>query len=125
MTSPSESPTPNRKGDGQRPTSAGRFGIRRLRWLILLILVGPCVVLQAPLEVGRWKLAAAIQARSAGQKEQAYAELARAMKRIPNNPDLYLQRRLARWKTAQPTRHWQTTTGCWSSAGESSKALCI
>lgn len=75
-----------------------RLYSRRIFWLILLILLGPWVVMQVPLEVGRWKLAAAVQARADGHKEEAYAKLAEAMRWIPNSPMLHLQR--AEWRMA-------------------------
>ena len=85
---------------GARPPAnlASQLMSRRIRWLLVLILVGPFVALQAPLEVGRWKLAAAIQSRADGQKVRAYAELAEAMNWIPNRSKLYKQR--AEWRLA-------------------------
>ena len=67
-------------------------------WLFLLIMVGPCTVMQVPLEIGRWKLAAAIQAREAGDKERAYAELNAAMNWVADRPSLLAQQ--AEWHLA-------------------------
>ena len=67
-------------------------------WLFLLIMVGPCTVMQVPLEIGRWKLAAAIQAREAGDKERAYAELNAAMNWVADRPALIAQQ--AKWHLA-------------------------
>jgi tetratricopeptide (TPR) repeat protein len=71
----------------------------RLRYVFalpLVILVGACVVIQGPREVGRWKLAAALDLRAEGKKEEAYSKLAEAMQWFPDNPMLILQR--AEWR---------------------------
>src|SRR5262245_28854458 len=90
--------------DSARPRSLlpNPLRVRRMRWLILIVLLGLYFSMQAPLEVGRWKLAAAMQSRAAGDKERAYAELAGAMNWIPNSPQLYLQR--AEWHLADGQR---------------------
>src|SRR5262245_14887050 len=75
-----------------------RWTSGRLMWVVMLVLVGPCLVMQTPLEVGRWKLAAAIQAREQGQKERAYAELEAAMKWVADRDALVVQR--AEWRLA-------------------------
>jgi len=96
-----------------------------MRWLFVLILVGPYVALQAPLEVGRWKLAAAIQARADGQKDRAYSALADAMNWMPNQPMLYLQRaewRLADGKQAEAFADADKLVELW---GETARALTI
>jgi tetratricopeptide (TPR) repeat protein len=54
--------------------------------------------MQAPLEVGRWRLAAALNAREAGSHEEAYRDLAMAMRWMPGRPILHLQR--AEWLLA-------------------------
>jgi tetratricopeptide (TPR) repeat protein len=73
-----------------------RFGLRWTSWVVLLVLVGSCVIPQAPREIGRWKLAAALNARDAGRKDEAYALLEAAEKWFPINSSLLLQR--AEWK---------------------------
>ena len=84
---------------GQPPSKLPRrFYSRRIFWLILLILLGPWAVMQVPLEVGRWKLAAAVQARADGHNEQAYSKLAEAMRWIPSSPMLLFQQ--AAWRLA-------------------------
>jgi tetratricopeptide (TPR) repeat protein len=82
----STQPSPPRRG----------FRLRTLIYLLLLVLVGPCLIAQVPSEIGRWKLAQAIELRAAGKKDVAYENLAAAMRRFPNNPLLYLQR--ADWR---------------------------
>lgn len=98
MSSPAKSPP------AKSPPTSRRVPLaqQRMRWLIFLILVGPCTALQAPLEVGRWKLAAAVQARADGQSERAYAGLEDAMRWMPGSPKLYLER--AEWKLADGKR---------------------
>jgi tetratricopeptide (TPR) repeat protein len=64
--------------------------------LLLVVVVGPCAAVQAPREVGRWKLAAAVKLRSTGNKREAYAKLGETMRWFPDNPWLYFQR--AQWR---------------------------
>ena len=64
--------------------------------MVLLILIGSCVVPQAPREVGRWKLAAALNARDAGRKEEAYALLDAARQWFPDSLLLLFQK--AEWQ---------------------------
>ena len=71
-------------------------GIRLMTWLLLLAIIGPCAVTQAPLEIGRWRLAAAVHLRSKGEKAAAYEELEKAIGWFPRSPELFLQR--AEWK---------------------------
>ncbi len=70
--------------------------------LVLLIMVGPCVVVQAPLEVGRWRFAAAIETRQRGEKQRAYRQLDEAMQWIPGSPQLLGTR--AQWRLADGQR---------------------
>jgi tetratricopeptide (TPR) repeat protein len=62
----------------------------------LLLVLGTTAIVQGPREVGRWKLAAALDLRAEGKKEQAYAQLEEAMRWFPENAMLFLQR--ADWK---------------------------
>jgi tetratricopeptide (TPR) repeat protein len=71
----------------------------RLRYVFgipLLLILGGIAITQAPREVGRWKLAAALDLRAEGKKDAAYAQLEEAMRWFPENPLLLLQR--ADWK---------------------------
>jgi tetratricopeptide (TPR) repeat protein len=70
--------------------------VRPLTWLLLLAIIGPCTAVQAPLEIGRWHLAAALNLRGKGEKDAAYEELAAAMVWFPKSPELLLQR--AEWR---------------------------
>jgi tetratricopeptide (TPR) repeat protein len=79
----------------KRVTQLRPRGIRPLTWILLLAIIGPCAVQLVPQEIGRWHLARAIQQRENGQKETAYQELAAAMQRFPNSPELLLWR--AEW----------------------------
>lgn len=76
---------------------------RRLIWLLLLLLMGPLLVAEIPREIARWKLAAALTARDAGQKERAYAELEEVFRWFPDNPHLLVQRAQWRWEDGQST----------------------
>jgi tetratricopeptide (TPR) repeat protein len=72
---------------------------RNIRWLILLAIVAALVgwaIVQAPREIGRWHLAAALKLRNEDKKDAAYRELAAAMNRFPENPQLLMQR--AEWR---------------------------
>jgi predicted Zn-dependent protease len=51
-----------------------------------------------PQEIGRWKLASAMQAREAGEKERGYAQLDGVLKYFPDSPALLLQRSI--WRCA-------------------------
>jgi tetratricopeptide (TPR) repeat protein len=79
---PRDQPAPVRRG-------------RLLGW-VLLAMLASWLVMQAPLEVGRWGLARAMQLRDAGEKEAAYAQLDEAMKRFRRDPELILLR--AEWQ---------------------------
>src|SRR5262245_54421518 len=93
MSSPANPPTESRP----RRWSSGR-----LMWLFIRVLVGPCTVMQVPLEIGRWKLAAAIQAHEAGDKERAYAQLDSAMNWVADRAALIARR--AEWRLADGQR---------------------
>jgi len=69
---------------------------------MLLVVVGGCLISQTPREIGRWELAAALNARDAGRKEEAYARLARAQRWFSSSPMLLLQR--AEWRLADGDR---------------------
>src|SRR5262245_62336493 len=83
-------------------TSGNQSRLRRapsLRYVIglpLLFFLGAGAVVQGPREVGRWKLAAALDLRAEGKNEQAYAQLTEAARWFPDNPMLILQR--ADWR---------------------------
>lgn len=95
-----ESPFP---GSSTLPNPPRRqFTIRRLILLVLLALIGFSLIAEIPQEIGRWQLAAALQARDAGQKDQAYIKIENAFKRFPDNPFLLFQR--ASWKLADGDR---------------------
>jgi tetratricopeptide (TPR) repeat protein len=88
---------------GFPPTASGsQSRLRRapsLRFVIglpLLFFFGAGVIVQGPREIGRWKLAAALDLRAEGKKEQAYAQLTEATRWFPDNPLLMLQR--ADWR---------------------------
>jgi tetratricopeptide (TPR) repeat protein len=87
-------PSPNFSTPPSPPRRA--FSLRTLFLLILLVLIGPCMIVEIPQEIGRWKLAQAIELRAGGKKDAAYDTLAEAMRRFPNNPSLFLQR--ADWR---------------------------
>jgi Tfp pilus assembly protein PilF len=101
MSSPTDSTpsqaTPRPRTTAPKPKSF-RLNPRRMMLLLLLILVGPCVVVQAPLEVGRWKYAAAVEAREQGDKAAAYRQLEETMRWIPNSRQLFARR--AQWRLA-------------------------
>jgi tetratricopeptide (TPR) repeat protein len=67
-------------------------------WALVLLVVGPCAYQQAPLEMARWHVAAAIKARSEGRQEAALDLLDRALAWDADNPSLYLKR--AQWRKA-------------------------
>jgi len=73
-------------------------GLRPLRWSLLFLaaLVGACTAYEAPREIGRWHLAAALNVRGTGEKDAAYQKLAAAIAWFPKSPALLLQR--AEWR---------------------------
>src|SRR5262245_6533379 len=71
-------------------------------WILLLVLIGPCLVIQAPREIGRWELAAALNAREAGRRDESYQLLEDAAQWFPGNLQLLLQK--ADWLT-EDRRH--------------------
>jgi tetratricopeptide (TPR) repeat protein len=103
MSIPSENP-PVPSAPAPPPPKAGLLGRRRrwVIWIMLLVVVGGCLISQTPREIGRWELAAALNARDAGRKEEAYTRLEKAQRWFPDNPILLLQR--AEWRLADGDR---------------------
>lgn len=87
----SDSPSPG------KPFSPA-LNIRRILAIFVLIFVSLTLLGQAPREVGRWKLAQAIELRGAGNKDAAYQALEDAIRWFPDDPLLVLQR--ADWRRA-------------------------
>jgi tetratricopeptide (TPR) repeat protein len=91
------SPTPpNLSQSGQSSPLRKAPKLRYVIGLPLLVMLGIGVAIQGPPEIGRWKLAAALDLRAEGKKEQAFAQLTEAMRWFPDNPMLLLQR--ADWR---------------------------
>lgn len=90
--------SPDRGEPDKRARDAEPRGFLRPWHLVLVMLVavfGPCTAVQAPREVGRWKLAQAIKLREAGEKEEAYARLDEALEWYPKSMEMRLLR--AEW----------------------------
>jgi tetratricopeptide (TPR) repeat protein len=98
---PADSNSSNSRGTAKSPRKLERpvpRGIRPLTLILLAGVVGPCIALQIPREMGCWHLASAVSLRAKGEKQAAYEKLAAAMRWFPQNPEL-LHRR-ARWQLA-------------------------
>jgi tetratricopeptide (TPR) repeat protein len=95
----STQPSPPRRG----------FRLRTLIYLLLLVLVGPCLIAQVPQEIGRWHLAAAFEARDAAKDDVAKLQLEAALKHFPKNPALMLQRSIWQWADGEEQ---QAIAGC-------------
>jgi len=85
---------PNVSGSQSRLRRAP--SLRYVFGLPLVVFIGACTIMQGPREIGRWKLAAALDLRAEGKKEQAYAQLTEATRWFPDSPMLLLQR--ADWR---------------------------
>jgi tetratricopeptide (TPR) repeat protein len=90
-----EASQPNKTGNRESLRRPAAWS-RRYYWLLLFAVIVPTALLQAPREVGRWQLAAALNLRSKGEKDVAYQKLAAAMEWFPSSPELLLQR--AEWR---------------------------
>jgi len=95
MSLPASNP-PNSSQSGQSSPFRRAPKLRYVIGLPLLLMLGIGVAIQGPREIGRWKLAAALDLRAEGKTEQAYAQLTEAMRWFPDNPMLLLQR--ADWR---------------------------
>jgi tetratricopeptide (TPR) repeat protein len=97
MSFPTGTQTPQSAPTGQHPHSMPprKKRLRLTLWL-LVFLAGAFAIVQAPLEIGRWRLAAAVRLRQKNEKEAAYAALDKAIASFPKSPTLLLQR--AEWR---------------------------
>ena len=97
MSFPTDTQTPQATPVAPQPGSMPprRRRVRLTLWLLLFLAVSFAIV-QAPLEVGRWRLASAVRLRQKNEKAAAYAELEKAIASFPKSPELLLQR--AEWR---------------------------
>ncbi|MEX2176003.1 MAG: hypothetical protein WD872_16695 [Pirellulaceae bacterium] len=77
--------------NGSSPPARPRSS-RLLIWILLAALIGPCAYLDAPVEVSRWYLAAAIEDQDAGHPELADQHFEQAFAWNPNDPELLVRR---------------------------------
>src|SRR5262245_52650870 len=111
MSHPSDNPFQDRPyppPPARRPIFPTWLSIRRVVY-VMLVLVGACAIAEVPQEIGRWKLANALELRHAGKKEEAYQALDEAMHRFPRNALLLLQRadwRLEDGESAKAEADW-------------------
>ena len=84
------------RGGSPAPEHRG-FGVRWVIWLTLLVLAGPCLYVETPREVAYWYVAAAIEDRSHGRADAAYAKLEKALSWSPSEPAVLFRR--AAWRT--------------------------
>jgi tetratricopeptide (TPR) repeat protein len=89
---------PQNSSEPSTPSSAAQRQrrVRTARWTMVLVLAGFFAVWQAPLEIGRWQLTAALNARQDGEKQAAYEHLNTVIDRFQTRPLLFLQR--AEWR---------------------------
>jgi tetratricopeptide (TPR) repeat protein len=76
----------------EKPPRRPRWGLRLLLLLLIVLPIGSCAALFVPQEVAGWYLTAALENREAGKNEEAYKNLGDAMRWLPDNPALLLQR---------------------------------
>lgn len=68
------------------------FTPRRIIFVLIVAIIGPCAALEAPREVSRWYLAAALEERDAKNNERAEARIDQAIRWNPSEPANYLVR---------------------------------
>ena len=87
---------PSNVRDGSSAPQRQSFGVQWVIWLTLIVLAGPCVYVETPREIAYWYVAAAMEDRSAGRSEAAYAKLEQALSWSPSDPAVLLRR--AAWR---------------------------
>lgn len=65
---------------------------RRIIFVLIVAVIGPCAAIEAPREVSRWYLAAALEEKDAKNNQQAEARIDQAIRWNPREPTNYLVR---------------------------------